>query len=88
MIMNAAFLVARDREPAFDAAVKEIDAALREPDLQVHRPLAAVQLRQHPAEARARLGSRIVLMLILDSLLIGGIRFVLDKVASAVERAR
>ena len=28
--------------------------ALRQADLQVHGPVAAVQLRQHPAEARAR----------------------------------
>ena len=55
MILNAAFLVAREREADFDAQVKEIDAQVREPDLQVHRPLAAVQLRQHPAEAGARL---------------------------------
>ena len=54
MILNAAFLVARDREPDFDAKVKEIDARVREPDVQVHRPLAALQLRQHPAEAGAR----------------------------------
>ena len=53
MIMNAAFLVARDQETAFDAKVKEIAQPLRQADVQVHRPVAAVQLRQHPAEAGA-----------------------------------
>jgi hypothetical protein len=41
--------------------------------------VAAVQLRQHPAEAGARP------LIIIDSLLIGGLRFVLDKVAAAVD---
>ena len=54
MILNAAFLVARDREPDFDAKVKEIDARYENLIVQVHRPLAALQLRQHPAEAGAR----------------------------------
>jgi hypothetical protein len=44
--------------------------------------VAPVQLRQHPAEARARLRSP---LFILDSLLIGGLRFVLDKVAAAAD---
>ena len=42
MILNAAFLVSRDREEDFDARVKELGARLRQADLQVHRPLAAV----------------------------------------------
>ncbi len=41
--------------------------------------MAAVQLRQHPAEAGARP------LIVIDSLLIGGLRFVLDKVAAAVD---
>jgi hypothetical protein len=41
--------------------------------------VAAVQLRQHPFEAGARP------LIILDTLLIGGLRFVLDKVAAAVD---
>jgi hypothetical protein len=41
--------------------------------------MATVQLREHPAEAGA--GT----LIILDSLFIGGLRFVLDKVAAAVD---
>jgi hypothetical protein len=41
--------------------------------------VAALQLRQHPVEAGARP------LIILDTLLVGGLRFVLDKVAAAVE---
>ena len=82
MIMNAAFLVSREMEQAFDARVKRDRPAVREADLQVHGPVAAVQLRQHPAEARAR---ALNAMLIIDSLIISGVRFVLDKVAAAVE---
>jgi hypothetical protein len=41
--------------------------------------VAALQLREHPAEAGA--GA----LIILDTLLIGGLRFVLDKVAAAVD---
>ena len=37
MIMNAAFLVARDPEQAFDARVKDDRPALRQADVQVHR---------------------------------------------------
>ena len=37
MIMNAAFLVAARQEQAFDERVKEIGAALRQADVQVHR---------------------------------------------------
>ena len=82
MIMNAAFLVSRDKETAFDAKVKEIGARLRQAELPLHGPLAAVQLRQHPAEARARAGGRVI---ILDTLLVGGLRFVLGKIAAAVD---
>jgi len=42
--------------------------------------VAAVQLRQHQTETRKGLS-----LFILDSLLIGGLRFVLDKVAAAAE---
>ena len=62
--------------------------ALRQADVQVHRAVAAVQLRQHPAEARtgavsleARGGTRVHPRLPL----IGGLRFVLDKVATVVD---
>jgi hypothetical protein len=41
--------------------------------------VAALQLRQHPAETGA--GA----LIILDTLLVGGLRFVLDKVAAAAE---
>lgn len=41
--------------------------------------MAALQFREHPAEAGARP------LIIIDSLLIGGLRFVLDKVAAAVD---
>ena len=41
--------------------------------------MATLQLRQHPVEAGA--GA----LIILDTLLVGGIRFVLDKLAAAVE---
>ena len=56
--------------------------ALRVAHLQVHGPLAALQLRQHPPEARA--GARLR-MIIVDSLLIGGLRFVLDKLIAAAD---
>ena len=58
MIMNAAFLVRRDKEADFDAIVKQIGAKLRQAHVQVHGPVAALQLRQHPAQARARLRRR------------------------------
>ena len=51
MIMNAAFLISREQEAAFDAQVKR-SPAVRQADVQVHGPVAAVQLRQHPLEAR------------------------------------
>jgi hypothetical protein len=41
--------------------------------------VAALQLRQHPVEAGASP------LIILDTLFIGGLRFVLDKVAAAVD---
>ncbi len=82
MIMNAAFLVSRDKETAFDAQGQGGRSALRQAQLPLHGPLAAVQLRQHPAEARARQGLRVI---ILDTLLVGGIKFVLGKIAAAVE---
>ena len=51
MILNAAFLVTRDREDEFDARVKALGAAARQADFQVHGALAAVQFRQYPAQA-------------------------------------
>ena len=80
MIMNAAFLVSRDQEAAFDARVKEIGVEVRQAHLQVHGPLAALQLREHPAEAGARPGG-VSGVILLDTLLIGGIKFVLGKIA-------
>ena len=48
---------------------------------RVHGPMAAVQLRQHQAQARAgALG-----VFILDSMLIGGLKFVFDKIAAAAD---
>ena len=53
MIMNAAFLISRDRESAFDSRVKSIASRFDRLTFRVHRSLAAVQLRQHPVEAGA-----------------------------------
>ena len=53
MIMNAAFLVARDAEQAFDARVKDIGSRYDKLTFKYTGPVAAVQLRQHPAEAGA-----------------------------------
>ena len=55
MIMNAAFLISRDRESAFDSRGEVDRQPLRQADVQVHWSVAAVQLRQHPAEAGASL---------------------------------
>ena len=52
MIMNAAFLVSREMEQAFDARVKQIGQQVRQAHVQVHGSVAAVQLRQHSLEAR------------------------------------
>ena len=55
MIMNAAFLVVARRGAGVRRAGSRRSAQqLRQADVQVHRPVAAVQLRQHPAEAGAR----------------------------------
>ena len=68
MIMNAAFLVARDTRAGVRRAREGHRPALRQADVQVHRPVAAVQLRQHPAEAGAgALTDRDRLMFILDT---------------------
>ena len=95
MIMNAAFLVSREMEQPFDARVKEIGQQYEKLTFKYTGPVAAVQLRQHPPEARAGALSGTgswtkdrrdqTPMLIVDSLLVSGIRFVLDKVAAAVE---
>ena len=53
MIMNAAFLVARDTRAGLRRARQGHRPALRQADVQVHRTVAAVQLRQHPPEAGA-----------------------------------
>ena len=88
MIMNAAFLVDRASESGFDARVKEIGGQVRHADLPLHRPLAALQLREHPAEAGAgevgggRAGTAVI---VLDTLLIGGIKFVLRRIVEAVD---
>ena len=48
--------------------------------------LAALQLRQHPAQARTRpLTPHGLHVFILDTVLIGGLRFVFDKIAAAVD---
>ena len=54
MIMNAAFLVQRDQEPAFDRRIKEIASRFDKLTFRYTGPVAAVQLRQYPAEAGAR----------------------------------
>ena len=81
MIMNAAFLVASATWSRRSTQRQGHRPALRQADVQVHRPVAALQLRQHPAEA----GAGPLTCIILDTLLIGGLRFVLDKVAAAVD---
>ena len=53
MIMNAAFLVGRETRAGLRRAREGHRPALRQADVQVHRPVAAVQLREHPAEARS-----------------------------------
>ena len=53
MIMNAAFLVGRRVEQAFDARVKDIGQRYDKLTFKYHGAVAALQLRQHPAEARA-----------------------------------
>ena len=85
--MNAAFLVAPRHGAGLRRPGEGDRAALRQADVQVHRPLAALQLREHPPEAGERRPalSGASECFILDTLLIGGIRFVLDKVAAAVD---
>jgi hypothetical protein len=51
MILNAAFLVERSREREFDEKVKEVSRRRKRAQLQVHRSVAAVQLREHQAQA-------------------------------------
>ena len=78
----------------------EIDRQpVRQADVQVHGPVAAVQLRQHSAETGASVRSGkldrlegslpllpFLLSCILDSFsLIGSLRFVLDKIVAAAE---
>ena len=83
MIMNAAFLVARDKEAAFDAKVKQIGARYDKLTFKYTGPWPPynfVNIRLKLERRARRLSQRRVL--ILDSLLIGGITFVLDKVAA------
>ena len=54
MIMNAAFLVQRDQEQAFDRRIKEIASNFDKLTFKYTGPVAAVQLRQYPPEAGAR----------------------------------
>ena len=55
MILNAAFLVDRAQEQAFDERVKETSRKYEEVlSVQVFGPVAAVQLREHQAEAGER----------------------------------
>ncbi len=91
MIMNAAFLVSRAGRARVRRAREGARRALRQADVQVHGAVAAVQLRQHPAEAGARLTARADAathphMLLIDDLLLGGLRFVLDKLATVVDQ--
>ena len=58
MIMNAAFLVSRPGRTRVRRAREGARRALRQADVQVHGAVAAVQLRQHPAEAGARVAAR------------------------------
>ncbi len=60
MIVNAAFLVSRPEEPAFDARVKALGARLRQADVQFRKGRGRRTLRQHQAEAGARLIARLV----------------------------
>ena len=88
MILNAAFLVDRARESGFDAQVKEIGAKYDTLTFKYTGPVAALQLRQHPAEAGAgEVGpsSGGAAVIVLDTLLIGGIKFVLGKIVEAVD---
>ena len=81
--MNAAFLVSREMEQAFDARVKEIGQQYDKLTFKYTGPwppynFVNIRLKLE----RASLG---VAVLIIDSLIISGVRFVLDKVAAAVE---
>jgi hypothetical protein len=58
MILNAAFLVDRERRSVRRAGQGRFPQVRRAPELQVHRPLAAVQLRQHQAEAGSNRADR------------------------------
>ena len=53
MIMNAAFLISREKETAFDAQGQVDCRPVRQADVQIHGPMAAVQFREYPAEAGA-----------------------------------
>ncbi len=67
MIMNAAFLIQREREAEFDAAVNMIAKTFGDRlELQVHGPLAALQFREYPVEAGERHRK---LMFVIDDLL-------------------
>ena len=88
MIMNAAFLVSA--RPGAARSTPQSSRSRSRFDKLTFKytgPVAAVQLREHPAEAgRAKPVQRLSRsMFILDSLLIGGLRFVLDKVVAAAE---
>ena len=94
MIMNAAFLISRDQETGVRRQGEVDREPLRQADVQVHGPVAAVQLREHPAEAGKGVAQAEAsaispdlshAMFILDSLLVGSLRFVLDKVVAAAE---
>ena len=55
MIMNAAFLISRDRGERVRRQGQVDCEPVRQADVQVHGPMAAVQLRQHPPQTRTRL---------------------------------
>src|SRR5205823_9350 len=55
---------------------------VRQAHLQVHGAVAAIQLRQHPPQAGAGEGRKVI---VLDRMLVGGIKFVLGKLAAAAD---
>ena len=78
MIMNAAFLVSRSREAAFDAKVKRVGSRYENMTFKYTGPwppynFVNIRLKLERAD-----------VIILDTLLIGGLRFVLEKLVAAV----
>ena len=94
MIMNAAFLISRDQESAFDAKVKSIASRFDKMTFKYTGPWPPynfVNIRLK-LERACRVLPKLALsiysnqrMFILDSMLIGSLRFVLDKIVAAAE---